>query len=98
MKLNAIMERLRALLQNPASEIDDQEYEQLVAGDDTDAESRDDGSTLRDPPEETPFYYLEYAVFMLLGVAMLWAWFVPLLPPPPLFLLNKAAADRMIHL
>lgn len=83
MQLNAVMERLRALLRKPYSsnEIDDQEYEQLVAGDDTDAESRDDGSTLRDPPEETPFYWLEYAVFVLLGVAMLWAWLVPSSPP-----------------
>jgi equilibrative nucleoside transporter 1/2/3 len=73
--MNAVIHRLRALLQKPGQPTDDQEYEQLVSGpgDDTDAESQD-ASTLREPLDETPFYWLEYAVFLLLGVAMLWAW------------------------
>lgn len=67
--MSAVMDRLRAILQKQP--LDDHEYEQLVASDD--AESRD-ASTLRDLPDETPFSRLEYAVFLLLGVAMLWAW------------------------
>ena len=28
-------------------------------------------------PDEKNFSWIEYSIFMLLGVAMLWAWYVP---------------------
>jgi equilibrative nucleoside transporter 1/2/3 len=73
----AITERLRALLEGKPRDENDQEYEQLVHSNGRELE---DDTTLtegRDPDaavEEVPFHWLEYAVFMLLGVAMLWAW------------------------
>jgi equilibrative nucleoside transporter 1/2/3 len=32
------------------------------------------GSNESLPPEGTAFSWIEYSIFMLLGVAMLWAW------------------------
>lgn len=49
--------------------VDDQEYEPLQP----EIEEGDD-DTLTSTPEDVPFSWLEYFVFMLLGVAMLWAW------------------------
>jgi len=42
-------------------------------GNDTDEEDRDSvvGSSTED---EAPFSWIEYSIFLLLGVAMLWAW------------------------
>jgi solute carrier family 29 (equilibrative nucleoside transporter), member 1/2/3 len=34
-----------------------------------------DGSGESLGPEETPFSWIEYFIFTLLGVAMLWAWY-----------------------
>ncbi|KAJ5669383.1 hypothetical protein N7462_010453 [Penicillium macrosclerotiorum] len=55
------MERLRKLLARPA------EYEPLAA-------SAEHGRTEAENEEQRPFSMLEYTVFFLLGVAMLWAW------------------------
>jgi equilibrative nucleoside transporter 1/2/3 len=60
------MDRIRSLFVKPAEE---QEYEPV--GDDT--EDGDD-ETLTSLHEGVPFSWLEYMVFLLLGVAMLWAW------------------------
>ena len=60
------MDRIRSIFTKPA---EDQEY--TVVGDETDDDEDDTLTSLR---EEVPFSWLEYLVFLLLGVAMLWAW------------------------
>ena len=57
----------------------DAEYEPLTATDDDHAMLED--STILEPPSETPFSWIEYTIFVLLGVAMLWAWYEDLSPP-----------------
>jgi equilibrative nucleoside transporter 1/2/3 len=42
--------------------------------DESDIYDGHDGSNESLAPEETPFSWIEYSVFTLLGVAMLWAW------------------------
>ena len=39
-----------------------------------------DGSVVLEGSDEVPFSWVEYSIFTLLGVAMLWAWY----PPSPL--------------
>lgn len=47
-----------------------------------------DDQTIQDESEggeielESPFSWVEYAIFLLLGIAMLWAWYMS---PPPIF-------------
>lgn len=60
------MERLRAIFKQPERE---QEYEPLHNGA-NDVET----SSFDEVKEEIPFSWWEYFVFLLLGVAMLWAW------------------------
>jgi equilibrative nucleoside transporter 1/2/3 len=51
-----------------------QAYEPLLAHDDRDD---DDGTDYEDEGaavEEFPFSWVEYSIFLLMGVAMLWAW------------------------
>jgi hypothetical protein len=58
-----------------------QEY-QPVPGDtraDGDDESAQD-ETEATTGFETPFSWIEYAIFLLLGIAMLWAWYGLLIP------------------
>lgn len=60
------MDRIRALFQ---SKKDEAEYEPLT----------EDGSFLEDIARNdndngSPFSWMEYGIFALLGVAMLWAW------------------------
>jgi equilibrative nucleoside transporter 1/2/3 len=62
----AVLDRVRSLFKQPA---DDQEYEPLQTG----VEDQDD-VTPAGAPKDIPFSWLEYFVFMLLGIAMLWAW------------------------
>jgi equilibrative nucleoside transporter 1/2/3 len=57
---------MRSIFAKPA---EDQEY--TPVGDGT--EDGDD-ETLTSIPEGVPFSWLEYSVFLMLGVAMLWAW------------------------
>lgn len=70
------MSRLRAILQaSPADRgSNEQEYEALVRREDDDDAVSTSSSTLRENMVEAPFSWLEYSVFLLLGVAMLWAW------------------------
>ncbi|KAI0440479.1 putative nucleoside transporter protein [Xylaria telfairii] len=59
------MDRLRSLFQK--GEADEQEYRPLY----------EDGVALEqesDDEHETPFSWIEYGIFVVLGVAMLWAW------------------------
>lgn len=69
--MNAVIERLRATLRSQKARGD--EYEQLVGRDD---EGGVDDITLQEALalEEKPFSWVEYGVFLILGIAMLWAW------------------------
>lgn len=51
------------------------EYEPLTSNteDDPERPSLED-STILEPPSEPPFSWIEYSTFILLGIAMLWAW------------------------
>lgn len=62
------IDRLRAIFRKS---IDDQEYEPLA---DNEEEVR--RPVLVKPDDEEPFSYIEYWTFLLLGIAMLWAWYV----------------------
>ena len=72
------MDRLRRLLGRRSTPRSSQEYERL-AEDTSELENSDvldhydnyDGGE-----EEVPFSWFEYAIFVLLGMAMLWAWYV----------------------
>lgn len=61
------MDRIRSLFQRKA---DEREYAPLTNDDgfQADEERHEDGHTV-------PFSWLEYAIFVWLGVAMLWAWY-----------------------
>ncbi|KAK4157137.1 nucleoside transporter-domain-containing protein [Chaetomidium leptoderma] len=60
------MDRIKAFFAPPKASAD--EYEPLTDDDSTTLE----GSTYEE--EETPFSWVEYSIFALIGVAMLWAW------------------------
>ncbi|OBT46813.1 hypothetical protein VE00_01904 [Pseudogymnoascus sp. WSF 3629] len=70
--MNAVIERLRATLRS--QKVRGDEYEQLVGREDE--EGGADDITLQEALalEEKPFSWVEYSVFLILGVAMLWAW------------------------
>ncbi|OAF57113.1 hypothetical protein VC83_05910 [Pseudogymnoascus destructans] len=70
--MNAVIERLRAALRS--QKVRGDEYEQLVGREDE--EGGADDITLQEALalEEKPFSWVEYSVFLILGVAMLWAW------------------------
>ncbi|KAL5351295.1 hypothetical protein ACLOAV_003149 [Pseudogymnoascus australis] len=70
--MNAVIERLRATLRS--QKVRGDEYEQLVGRDDE--EGGADDITLQEALalEQKPFSWIEYGVFLILGVAMLWAW------------------------
>jgi solute carrier family 29 (equilibrative nucleoside transporter), member 1/2/3 len=59
----------KALGRRPSAE--SQEYEPLTGSEEFAAL---EGSTVLEPQAEVPFSWLEYGIFALLGVAMLWAW------------------------
>jgi len=59
-----------------SKKVDEQEYEPL-----TDDASILEYSAYLVGGEETPFSWLEYSIFALIGVAMLWAWYE--CPPAP---------------
>ena len=70
------MDTLRGLLRKPQEERDvsSGEYDPLVFHENEDGDRR--GSVQSHGAQETPFDWLEYMVFLLLGIAMLWAWYV----------------------
>ena len=70
MENQTAIDRLRAIFRKS---VDDQEYEPLA---DAEEDVRRPVLVVPDPAE--PFSYVEYAVFLLLGIAMLWAWYVTL--------------------
>jgi equilibrative nucleoside transporter 1/2/3 len=58
------MDRIRSLIARPAA------YERL---DDSQAEDNSDEASSA-PQQQPPFSKLQYGIFFLLGVSMLWAW------------------------
>lgn len=78
----AIVDRLRRFL--PAKAAEEREYAPLSSGalplpldDETGYASSSsllDGDHEEDPEAEAPFSWVEYGIFALIGVAMLWAW------------------------
>ena len=60
----------RALARHESSR--DPEYEPLTA---TDESNHLQDSTILELQHELPFSRIEYAIFILLGMAMLWSWY-----------------------
>lgn len=89
------MDSLRRLLGKPPARA--QEYQPVADDGPPDSPGAGAGAGVNDrrgsydepAEEEVPFSWLEYSIFALLGVAMLWAWYVvpqsprQTLPPPP---------------
>lgn len=70
------IDRLRALFNGSDSE---PEYEPISSSSSVhEDDTRRPVLVLPDQVEATPFSWFEYGIFMLIGVAMLWAWYVPL--------------------
>jgi len=61
------MDRIKQIFKPPKAS--DDEYERLTIDSDT-----LEGSTYED--DEAPFSWIEYFIFAMIGVAMLWAWYV----------------------
>lgn len=83
------MERLTSLVSGKQAEQQYGTLDRRPSADHSDAASDasddddDDDSYYGDEPEaEAAFSWVEYAIFTLLGVAMLWAWYVPPNLPP----------------
>lgn len=69
------VDRLRALFNNPNPE---PEYEPISSSSSIHEDDvRRPVLVLPDQAETEPFSWFEYGIFMLIGVAMLWAWYVP---------------------
>jgi len=66
------MERIKSIFSPPNS--NDGEYEPLNDAF-TDDSGTLEGSTYEDHEDESPFLWIEYGIFALVGVAMLWAWY-----------------------
>jgi hypothetical protein len=74
------MDRIRSFLwaQQPAfvpsdtDPIDTEENEALMGGQDEDEQLDEMAASVA----EAPFSWIYYSIFLLLGVAMLWAWYV----------------------
>lgn len=77
------MERVRKIWQQ------EQEYEPIEGG------SADEEQQRQELRESTSFSWTEYLIFMLLGVAMLWAWNM-LLAAGPYFQSRFASSDRLL--
>lgn len=77
------MDRLRRLLGQPS--VRAQEYEPIADDGPPDSPGLGGGDRRGSYDEHTeeavPFSWLEYSIFALLGVAMLWAWYVVLQSP-----------------
>lgn len=68
----AAMERIKFFFS--AAKVNPDEYEPLT----DERSSTLEGSIYEG---ETPFSWIEYSIFALIGVAMLWAWYVVLCDP-----------------
>lgn len=71
MESRTALERVKAILFQKS---DGEDYEPLVpAGSSADMEE-DEHEVHNDGKPGEPFSWFEYTIFMMLGVAMLWAW------------------------
>jgi equilibrative nucleoside transporter 1/2/3 len=77
------MERVRKIWQQ------EQDYEPIEGG------TADEEQERQELRESTSFSWTEYSIFMLLGVAMLWAWNM-LLAAGPYFQSRFASSDRLL--
>lgn len=73
--LTVAMDRLRTIFTAP-KKADEAEYEPLTEDNDTRTLEGSTYTVSDGEVEEVPFSWLEYCVFVLLGVAMLWSWYV----------------------
>lgn len=62
------MQKVRRLLRRQTS------YEPLAGGSEFEHEQAGQHSVGQRQQQQQPFSWIEYAVFLLLGMAMLWAW------------------------
>ncbi len=75
------MDRIKSIF-TPPKALNDSEYERLADGFTdtfTDESETLEGSVYEEDVEESPFSWIEYSIFALIGVAMLWAWYAPFL-------------------
>ncbi|KAL1618286.1 hypothetical protein SLS56_010616 [Neofusicoccum ribis] len=79
------MDRVRQLLQR------DQPYEPLEGGSET-----PDGARIEEEEDKKAFSWLDYSIFLLLGVAMLWAWNM-FLAAGPYFQSRFQANENILH-
>ena len=78
--LNNVMERIKSVFRRTPS------YEPLLQnGDAGEHEESFDGPDESRREGEKAFSWADYLIFMLIGVAMLWAWYAP--SPPVCFML-----------
>jgi equilibrative nucleoside transporter 1/2/3 len=68
MGITSTIDRVRALFKKSESS---QDYEPLYNDGDEDVRRP---VLIRPDTAEAPFSWLEYSIFLILGVAMLWAW------------------------
>ena len=73
METRKTIDRMRAMFGKSNAE---QDYEPL----ETDVSTVDDDirrpALIRPDDDEEPFSWVEYSIFLMLGIAMLWAWYV----------------------
>ena len=70
MESGTAVNRIRALFRQRPS----QDYER-IDNDSNDEDVRRPVLIIPDKPLEEPFSWFEYSIFVLLGIAMLWAWY-----------------------
>ncbi|KAH7328429.1 nucleoside transporter-domain-containing protein [Stachybotrys elegans] len=83
----------RALGLSPDDSDASVEYEPLTTA--TDEPTHLDDSTILAPEEDVPFSWMEYSIFTLLGVAMLWAWNMFLAAAP--YFSSRFAGDPWVQ-
>ncbi|KAJ4166948.1 hypothetical protein NW765_008874 [Fusarium oxysporum] len=86
------MERVRKALGRQHSSTSTSEYEPLTG---TEEATPLEGSTVLEGQHELPFSWIEYSIFALLGVAMLWAWNMFLAAAP--YFTARFAGDAWIQ-
>ncbi|KAF5964415.1 hypothetical protein FCOIX_13429 [Fusarium coicis] len=86
------MERVRKALGRQYSSTSTPEYEPLTG---TEEATPLQGSTVLEGQHELPFSWIEYGIFALLGVAMLWAWNMFLAAAP--YFTARFAGDAWIQ-
>jgi equilibrative nucleoside transporter 1/2/3 len=70
------MDKMRDLFSRHDAEPDYAPLESSITDNEIDEDVRRPVVLVPDPPIEEPFSWFEYSIFLLLGVAMLWAWYV----------------------